>query len=53
MAPLNTASIRLHAALGFAHCGRIEGSGFKFGRWCDTVLMQRALNGGAASLPQR
>lgn len=49
---VNTASVRLHATMGFAPCGRIEGSGFKFGRWCDTVLMQRALNGGAASLPQ-
>lgn len=48
---VNTASTRLHAAMGFAHCGRIEGSGFKFGRWCDTALMQRALNGGAATLP--
>jgi L-amino acid N-acyltransferase YncA len=50
-ARVNTASIRLHAALGFAHSGRIEDSGFKFGRWCDTVIMQRPLNGGASTLP--
>jgi L-amino acid N-acyltransferase YncA len=49
---VNLASVRLHAAQGFRECGRIEGSGFKFGRWCDTVLMQRALNGGTESLPQ-
>lgn len=49
---VNLASVRLHASLGFAGCGRIEGSGFKFGRWCDTVLMQRALNGGATTLPK-
>ncbi len=49
---INLASVRLHAAMGFTHCGRIEGSGFKFGRWCDTVLMQRPLNKGAATLPQ-
>ena len=48
---VNLPSIRLHAALGFTECGRIEGSGFKFGRWCDTVLMQRALNGGASTVP--
>ena len=48
---VNLASIRLHAAMGFTECGRIEGSGFKFGRWCDTVLMQRPLNGGVATLP--
>jgi phosphinothricin acetyltransferase len=50
---VNLASVRLHAAMGFSHCGRIEGSGFKFGRWCDTVLMQRPLNGGATTHPPR
>jgi L-amino acid N-acyltransferase YncA len=48
---VNLPSVRLHAGMGFAECGRIEGSGFKFGRWCDTVLMQRPLNGGTTSLP--
>lgn len=50
-AGVNTASVRLHASLGFAPCGRITGSGFKFGRWCDTVMMQRPLNGGTSTLP--
>lgn len=49
---VNLRSARLHAAMGFVACGRIRDSGFKFGRWCDTLLMQRALNGGAATLPQ-
>jgi len=49
---VNLQSARVHAAMGFAECGRIKGSGFKFGRWCDTLLMQRALNGGASTLPQ-
>ena len=31
--------------------GAFKGSGFKFGRWLDTVLMQKALNGGDATLP--
>lgn len=48
---VNPASVRLHAALGFSQSGRIEGSGFKFGRWCDTHIMQRALNGGASTPP--
>jgi L-amino acid N-acyltransferase YncA len=48
---VNLASVKLHAAMGFVEAGRIEGSGFKFGRWCDTVMMQRALNGGAGTLP--
>lgn len=46
------ASVALHERLGFQHAGRIEGSGFKHGRWLDTVLMQRALNGGTGSPPE-
>jgi len=46
------ASIKLHEALGFAHVGVFEAIGFKFGRWIDTVLMQRTLGEGAATLPQ-
>ena len=48
---VNLPSVKLHAAEGFAECGRIQSSGFKFGRWCDTVLMQLAMNGGASSAP--
>ncbi|WP_182086022.1 GNAT family N-acetyltransferase [Aureimonas sp. ME7] len=44
-------SIRLHAKLGFTHIGIFQGSGFKFGRWIDTVLMQYPLNGGTATAP--
>jgi len=47
----NLPSARLHAAMGFSECGRIQSSGFKFNRWCDTLLMQRALNGGIDTLP--
>jgi phosphinothricin acetyltransferase len=36
-------SIALHASLGFTECGRIVRSGRKFGRWLDTVMMERAL----------
>jgi phosphinothricin acetyltransferase len=48
-ADINLASARLHALMGFFECGRIKGSGFKFNRWCDTLLMQRALNGGTST----
>jgi L-amino acid N-acyltransferase YncA len=44
-------SVGLHAALGFRHSGRLEGSGFKHGRWLDTVFMQLAMNGGNALPP--
>jgi len=30
----------------------LSGVGFKFGRWVDTVLMQRALGPGATTLPR-
>lgn len=50
---VNLASVRVHAALGFSECGCIVGSGFKFGRWCDTVLMQLAMNGGTETTPER
>lgn len=47
----NAGSIGLHAKHGFAHAGTVVGAGFKFGRWVDIVLMQRALNGGASGTP--
>ena len=46
-----TPSIELHRALGFRMIGNIENVGFKFGRWLDTVLMQRALGPGATTTP--
>ncbi len=47
----NTASIGLHRACGFEHAGVLSAVGFKFGRWVDSVLMQRALGAGAATAP--
>ena len=45
-------SIRLHAALGFTQIGLFPAIGFKFGRWIDSVYMQRALGPGAATPPE-
>jgi L-amino acid N-acyltransferase YncA len=45
------ASIALHRAAGFRLVGTFEAVGFKFGRWLDTVLMQRALGPGASTAP--
>lgn len=42
----NAGSIGVHAALGFAHTGVLRAAGWKFGRWLDVVLMQRALGSG-------
>lgn len=55
----DSGSVKLHEAMGFRHSGRLDGSGFKHGRWLDTVFMQLAMNGGntlppdPASLPER
>jgi len=46
-----TPSIALHRAAGFRLIGTVEHVGHKFGRWLDTVLMQRALGPGAAAPP--
>ena len=47
----NKASIKLHAACGFKRTGTHKAVGFKFGRWVDSVMMQRALGDGAGTLP--
>jgi L-amino acid N-acyltransferase YncA len=44
-------SIGVHKRLGFQETGRMTGSGFKFGRWLDTLVMQIALNEGRDTLP--
>jgi phosphinothricin acetyltransferase len=37
------ASVALHRACGFCEAGRMRSVGFKFGKWLDTVYMQRSL----------
>ena len=47
----NAGSIALHRRAGFAEAGRLIGVGYKFGRWRDVVLMQRALGEGDTTQP--
>jgi L-amino acid N-acyltransferase YncA len=47
----NTASIGVHAACGFLRVGTLRSVGFKFGRWVDSVFMQRPLGQGDATPP--
>lgn len=47
----NSRSIALHRRFGFEHAGTQCSVGFKFGRWVDTVQMQRALGEGDRTLP--
>lgn len=44
-------SIALHKAVGFEHQGLMKATGFKHGRWLDTVIMQRPLGEGMATSP--
>ena len=48
----NAASIGLHASQGFLHAGTLRSTGFKFGRWVDSVIMQRPLGPGDGSPPR-
>ncbi|MEP9354416.1 N-acetyltransferase family protein [Xanthobacter sp. KR7-65] len=47
----NAGSIALHRSCGFDSIGILPATGLKFGRWIDTVLMQRALGPGASTVP--
>ena len=47
----NAGSIGVHTRTGFTLVGTHPNVGFKFGRWLDTVMMQRTLGDGATTLP--
>ncbi|MCM5556666.1 GNAT family N-acetyltransferase [Pleomorphomonas sp. JP5] len=47
----NVGSRKLHAALGFTLVGVAPALGYKFDRWLDQVLMQRALGDGEHTAP--
>ena len=45
-------SIQLHRALGFTFAGTLHAVGYKFDRWLDGMLMQRALGAGDTAPPR-
>jgi phosphinothricin acetyltransferase len=47
----NVGSVGMHASLGFHHVGTMRAVGLKFGRWLDTVYMQRSLGPGDDGIP--
>ena len=47
----NAGSIGVHTRCGFQMIGTHPNVGFKFGRWLDTVMMQRTLGEGAGTIP--
>lgn len=42
----NEASRRLHEACGFRQVGYLPAVAYRFGAWCDTVMVQRDLGAG-------
>jgi phosphinothricin acetyltransferase len=48
----NAGSIGVHRSCGFTLKCVLDGFGFKFGRWVDSVLMQRSLGEGQTTLPR-
>jgi phosphinothricin acetyltransferase len=49
----NHGSIALHRELGFTQVALLPNLGYKFGRWLDSVMMQRTLGEGGSTLPER
>ncbi|MEZ2129859.1 MULTISPECIES: N-acetyltransferase family protein [unclassified Sinorhizobium] len=45
------ASIALHRAAGFEERGLLKGTGYKHGRWLDTMIMQKELGEGMGTDP--
>jgi phosphinothricin acetyltransferase len=47
----NAASLAIHEKFGFARVGLLPGVAFRYGRWADTVMVQRSLGAGATEPP--
>jgi L-amino acid N-acyltransferase YncA len=48
----NLGSIGVHQGAGFSHVGTLKSCGWKFGRWLDVVMMDKALGLGDSAAPQ-
>lgn len=47
----NTASLGLHERFGFDRVGLLRGIAFRYGRWADSVMVQRSLGAGSTAPP--
>ena len=43
----NTASLAIHEKFGFRRVGSLPGVAYRYGRWADTVMVQRSLAAGS------
>ncbi|MCX7279703.1 MAG: GNAT family N-acetyltransferase [Burkholderiales bacterium] len=48
----NAGSIGVHRSLGFSQVGILQSCGWKFGRWLDVVLMEKAIGAGDSHSPE-
>ena len=48
----NQGSVGVHRAVGFTPVGVLKSCGWKFGKWLDVVLMERALGVGDSTSPE-
>ena len=48
----NAGSIGVHKSLGFTHVGILRSCGWKFGRWLDVVMMEKALGAADSNSPE-
>jgi L-amino acid N-acyltransferase YncA len=47
----NTASLAIHEKFGFQRVGLLPGVAYRYGRWADTVMVQRSLAAGSTEPP--
>ena len=48
----NTASLAIHEKFGFRKVGLLPGVAYRYGRWADTIMVQRSLAAGSTEPPQ-
>lgn len=47
----NVASLALHERFGFTRVGRLPSVAYRYGRWADSVMVQRSLGTGSTQPP--
>jgi phosphinothricin acetyltransferase len=48
----NTVSLSIHEKFGFTRVGVLPGVAYRYGRWADTVMVQRSLAAGSTEPPR-
>ena len=49
----NSGSLAIHEKFGFQRVGLLPGVAYRYGRWADTVMVQRSLAAGSTEPPPR